>query len=343
MKMTRTAWTTLAALPLLAAMAPWVAGLAFAPAADTTVTRQHTFQLDFELGDISVVVDGQDFSEMIPGDFEATVDSKVEMRDTFVSSGGGRALELIRTFVSIEAEVEAMGESQEMDDADKMVGKSVRFQWNEDDGDYDVSYHECEGDEDDLDSLSADMDLSVLLPGREVAAGDTWTVPTDKLRTLLMLDKLTDSVPDDEMGQIVAAELFPQFDSMLESFKVSCEYKGEREVDGRSVGVIAVDLLGEGLVDLESVIVAAIESQNAGMDIDLSVNTAELTIGMTGKGELLWDLKAGLLRSFDLSADLEIGGSLSLDADAAGESHAMEGEVELLGRGSWKIRTQDGS
>ena len=96
MKM-RTPLLAIAALSLTAAATPWIDDLAFGPADDTKVVREHSFEADFELGDISIVVDGNDLSENVPGDFEASLETNLEVSDHFVSSGDGRALDLIRT------------------------------------------------------------------------------------------------------------------------------------------------------------------------------------------------------------------------------------------------------
>jgi hypothetical protein len=339
----RRAAPALLALPLLLAAAPIVAELGFQPSDGSKATRDYSIQFDFELGDLTVIADGQDMSEMMPGDFDGKGELKIQTQDHFVRSAGGRALELIRTFGTIDASMEAGGESQDMDGSDDLEGKSVRFLWNEQENDYDVAYHECEGDESDLQSVGADMDLSVLLPDRAVEVGDVWTVGADQITQVLLFGaNLEDDEAEDAMFQTVWAELEPQFDALAESVKLTCEYEGERDEAGVKVGVIGLDLVGEGEIDLEPVIRAVMESQELPVQVDLSFNAASLGLSMTGKGELLWNVQRGLLHAFDMGADVELAVDLDVGVDAEGESHEMQAEVELLGRGTWQVRTPAG-
>ncbi|HVS19323.1 MAG TPA: hypothetical protein VMT18_12030 [Planctomycetota bacterium] len=330
-------------LPVALAAAPWSSDLGFHPPDDSKVTREYSIQFDFELGDLTMIADGQDMSEMVPGDFEVTGELRLQVDDHFVRSGGGRALELIRTYAEIVANMEAAGESQDFEGADKLEGKTVRFLWNEDESDYDVAFHESEGDESALQAISADMDLSVLLPGKAVEVGDVWTVPAEEIGSVLMFGgDLDDQESGDEMGALMKRELGPQFDAMLADFKISCEYRGEREEGGVRVGVIGLTLAGEGELDLEPVILAAMEVQELPMEIDLSFNSALLEMSFEGKGELLWNLKNGMLHAFDMGADMEFAADINVAMDAGGESHEMQAEVEVLGRGTWKVRTPGG-
>lgn len=338
----RRAALALVSLPLLLAASPWIADLGFQPPEDSKVSRDYSIAFDVELGDVTVIADGQDMSEMVPGDFEGSGELKMQTQDHFVRSGGGRALELIRTFASFDGTFEAAGESQEMDDANELEGKTVRFLWNEEAGDYDVAYHESEGEESALEGIGADMDLSVLLPDKAVEVGDVWTVEAAKLGSVLLFGHEFKGPDDDEVSQVLANELEPQLLKVLEGFKIACEYKGEREEAGAKVGVIGVDMVGEGELDLEPVIRAVMDSQEMPVEVDLSFDAASLGISFSGKGELLWNVERGLLHAFDLGSDIELAVDLDMGVDAEGQSHEMQAEVELLGRGTWKVRTPAG-
>lgn len=326
-------------VPLVWAAAPLIAELGFQPPEDSKVTRDYSIAFDVELGDITVIADGQDMSEMVPSDFEGSGELKMQTQDHFVKAGGGRALELIRTFASFDGSFEAGGESEEMGDAGELEGKTVRFLWNEEAGDYDVAFHECEGEESTLEGIGADMDLSVLLPDKAVEVGDVWTVEAAKLGSVLLFGHEIEPPTDDPVGQALASELEPQLTKLLEGFKISCEYKGEREEEGVKLGVIAVDLVGEGELDLEPVIRAAMDSQELPVEVSLSFDSAALNVSVTGKGELLWNVERGLMHAFDLGSDVELGVDIDVGVDAEGETHEMQAEVELLGRGTWKVRT----
>lgn len=331
-------------LPLALAAAPWTADVGFRPPEDSKVTRDYAIDFDFELGDLTVIADGQDMSEMVPGDFEGSARLSMQTKDHFVLAGGGRALDLIRSYVSVEASMEAAGETQDLDESNDLEGKSVRFVWNEDEDDYDVSFHECEGEQSTLESLGADMDLSALLPDKAVSAGDVWSIPAEEFGEVLFFGANLGGDDDagDDMPEMLRQELEAQFDALIQEFKVSCEYQGERDEGGVQVGVIAVTLTGEGDLDLEPVVRAAMDAQELPIEVDISFDTATLSISFEGKGELLWNLERGVLHAFDMGADVELVADLDLGIDAEGESHEMQAEAELLGRGTWKVRTATG-
>jgi len=334
---TRLPLSALAASPLLLALAPVAADVSFRPADDSRVSRTYAIDLEFELGDLSVVVDGQDVSEMLPADFQGTTELVMKVTDHFVRSAGGRPLELIRSYEEMSGETSAMGESQSMDGFDALEGKQVRFVWDEDEEDYEVSFHESEGDLADLEGLSPDADLLALLPGREVAEGDTWTVDARELGSVFLFGSKMET-DDEEFDQMFESEIWPQLEAMLEDFSTTCEYKGEREEGGRKVGVVAVNMHGEGVLDLAALILSAAQIDAGEMQVDIDVEVAELTMSVDAKGELLWDLAGGHLRAFQLDADMEFSAEVAVTADVGGESHSADADAELSGRGTWKVR-----
>ena len=70
------------------------ADLGFQPAENHEVTRDYGIQIDFELGDLTVIADGQDMSEMVPGDFEGTGELRLMegAEATTILSPGRRSL-----------------------------------------------------------------------------------------------------------------------------------------------------------------------------------------------------------------------------------------------------------
>jgi hypothetical protein len=334
---TRISLSALVASPLLLTLAPSAADVSFRPVDDSKVTRTYSIDLEFELGDLSVVVDGQDVSEMVPADFEGTTELMMKVTDHFVRSAGGRPLELIRSYEEMNGEASAMGESQSMDGFDALEGKQVRFVWDEEDEDYTVSFHECEGDTSDLEGLTPDTDMLALLPGKEIAEGDTWTVDARELGSVILFGAKPES-DDAEFDQMFESEIWPQLEALLEDFTTTCEFKGEREEDGRKVGVVAVTMHGEGTLDLAALILQAAQIDAGEMQVDIDVEAADLNLVVDAKGELLWDLAGGHLHAFDLDADMEFSAEVAVTADVGGESHSADADAELSGRGTWKVR-----
>lgn len=338
--MNRSTLHALLAAPLLCALSPVADDLSFHPNDGTEVTRLYSIDIEYELGDLSVVIDGQDISEMIPSDVSGTAEIAMKLTESFVRSADGRPLELIRSFVEMSGEASSMGESEAIEEIDKLEGKRVRFVWNEEEGDYDVAFHESEGDEEELEGLSPDMDLRALLPGKAVAVGDTWTVDGKQLSSVLLLgDK--PHTGETEVDQLFETAIWPQLESLLEQFKITCEYQGERDVDGRKVGAVGVTMHGEGNLDLSELIRSMVQLQAQGMEVDIDVATAELAVKFDSKGELLWDLAAGHLRAYDMGCDADLAVEVSMTAGAQGQSQQIDADVELSASGTWKIAPVD--
>jgi hypothetical protein len=322
-------------------LSPVADDLSFRPSDGTEVTRLYSIDIEYELGDLSVVIDGQDISEMIPSDVSGTAQIAMKLTESFVRSADGRPLELIRSFEEMSGEASAMGESEAIEEIDKLEGKRVRFVWNEEEGDYDVDFHESEGDAEDLEGLTADMDLRALLPGKEVAVGDTWTVDGKQLSSVLMLgDK--PQTGESEVDQLFESAIWPQLETLLERFKITCEYQGEREVDGRKVGAVGVAMHGEGSLDLSELIRSMVQLQAQGMEVDIDVATADLAVKFDSKGEVLWDLAAGHLRAYDMGCDSDLALDVSMTAGVQGQSQEIDADVELSASGTWKIAPVDG-
>jgi hypothetical protein len=90
------------------------------------------------------------------------------------------------------------------------------------------------------------------------------------------------------------------------------------------------------------VVLAVLEAQEMPMEVDVSFDSARLNLTFDGKGELLWNLAGGVLHAFDMGADVELVADIDVAVDAGGESHEMQAEVELIGRGTWTVRTPAG-
>lgn len=340
--MSRSTLSALLAAPLLCALPPLADDVSFHPSDGSDVTRRYSVDLDFEMGDLSITADGQDISEMVPTD-QMNGGAKLAMKvtESFVRTVEGKPLELIRSFEEMSGEAGPEGNKEAIEDFDKLQGKRVRFLWNEDEGDYDVSYHESEGDEEELEGLLPDMDLRALLPGKAVSAGDTWSVDARQLSSVLLFGN-EPKLGEDEMDQVVQSALVPQLEALMDQFKTNCEYLGERVVDGHKVGAVAVTLHGEGSLDLSQLILEAVRMQAGENQVDIDVSTAKLNVTFDSKGELLWDLEQGHLRAFDMTGDADLSIEISASADVGGESHSGDFDADASLTGTWKVAPAEG-
>jgi hypothetical protein len=329
--------SALLAAPLLTALSPVADDLSFHPSDGSEVTRRYTIELDFELGDLSIVADGQDVSEMVPSDqMSGAAEIAMKVTESFVRSAEGRPLELIRYFEEMSGEAGPEGQAEAMEDIDKLEGKRVRFLWNEDEGAYDVTFHESEGDAEDLEGLTPDMDLRALLPGKEVSAGDTWSIDAKELHSVLLFGDKPES-GDEQFEELLKSSVWPQVQTLMDQFKTTCEYLGERDVDGRKVGAIAVTMHGEGRIDLSQFILEVFQMQVGEAQVDLDISKADVALTFDSKGELLWDLAGGHLRAFDMACDADVALEFSGSADVQGESHSADADAEFAVTGNWKV------
>jgi hypothetical protein len=331
--------------PLLLFVGPLADTVAFHPADGTSISKESEVHVTFELGDITAEVDGQDMSDNIPGDFDGALDIAMSWTDKYVAvdKEKQRPTDLIRTYDSLSGEydVSAAGESESGDikEIDALVDHSVRFKWNAEKSAYDISFHECSGDEKLLASQTDDLDLRAILPDKAVSEGDTWEVDGSKLGSMLFGKLDAAQIPDDNpMADVIRNEVLPQIEKLAKTFKVHCEYKGQREDGSSKLGVIAMRLEGGGTIDLANAIQSAIEAQAPeGVEFDLDIRSAALDTKLEGKGECLWNLAAGHVHA--ASSDVEFSATFDFDAsvDVQNEQHSMKANVELPGKIAWKL------
>jgi hypothetical protein len=225
-------------------------------------------------------------------------------------------------------------QSNDIPEFDALSGKSIKFVWDEEKGEYEKSFHDCDGEEKLLKTQQVDMDWRQMLPTKEVAVGDKWEAPTDFVRQILDGIKNGDMGDDDSgIGAILQDELFPQMEKLLNQFKTTCEYKGKRDEDGVDAGVIAIVIEGKGDLDLKAMIEAILEEQiPAGIEVEYDIKKAVLGLSMNGKGELLWNIASGHVLSLDQTADFTLDIGFDASFEAQGQSQSVEAQVEMPGK-----------
>ncbi len=331
---------------LLLAFQPVADKVEFHPADGTESTKSFTVGGSFEMGDLSMVVNGQDMSGMIPLDqMSGEFDASFSVVDQYVKTVDGKLLEFVRRFDKSSSEWDMGEESGSEEDWMEMDGKTVVFKWNEESKSYERSYKDGEGDEEKLEELGMNPDLldyRTLLPQKSVAKGDRWSVDPKGMGSALMFGLDFDALPSmgDEIEDAEALEMLeqlkPSFERMLESIKTECEYDGVREVDGVNVGVIKVRIAVDGSVDLAQTIEELARKQiPEGIEVDMSINTAKVGMTMKGEGELLWDVQRGLPHTFSLAGEMGLKFELDASVSAEGQEQAIEMSMEMTGDVNW--------
>ena len=346
----RTALATSAlALPLLVAFGARADKLAFGPEDGSTLDKSLSVDMSFYVEDLSMIVDGQDMGGMMMGELDEalTVNFLIEVTDEFVSSANGKHMELLRTFNTITAEGGTESEREEADGMDELEDETIRFKWNEEEGVYEKTYHESEGDEELLEELEVDMDFLALLPDGEVSAGDSWEMDSDGAISLFMPGGFPGSGAsegDDEASELFKQELEPQLEEAFGDFVVTCTYVGQREEGDATYGEISFEYEGEGAIDLSELFMSIIDLQAEGNDIEIDADiTAGLDLSFEGRGTLLWDQAAGTVHSYEMTSEMVLLADLTAAIDVMGQSQEIEASAELSGSGEWSLTTGDDS
>lgn len=338
MKLTYALSITAGGACLLAFTAP-ADEVEFRVADGATLTKTFVTSGEFALEDLVLTMNGEEVEPDMfgAGDFsldEATAEGTITMTvvDEYVSVEDGRPTVLHRTFEEINGSFETGDGESGDEDFEDMLGKTVRFEWDDSAGEYTVSTDDEDVDEDDLAMLAEDLDMRILLPGRAVSEGDSWKLGWEELNTLAMpgfdLEKAIERDADFEDMPFDVAE---QFDELFGDSGLTCTYEGMRDVDGVSVGVIALSSEFEGTLDLTDVLLTAMEESGdmEGMSPDLEV---VFDLSMEIEGELLWNPRAGHAHSMAFEAEFAVNivGSMYMDMQGMGEFD-MGGEAEMSG------------
>lgn len=249
--------------------------------------------------------------------------------DTYEKNADGRPARLVRHYKSID-------ESADIDHGDSdgaiimergdtpesaLIGRKVAFEWDADEGVYAKSFADDEEGEDGwLEDLHQDLDLRFLLPEREVEQGQRWEYGAEVLDALFnpcgQVNVQESQARDHDVPQGGIAISMPDPASLraydgLEG-KVKATYAGTRDVDGTRCAVIELTLKFEGLQDISDLLNE--QASASGMPVT-DYDVADLERVFEGKGELLWDLRAGVLYAYHLEVEQEVGVELEWLAD----------------------------
>jgi hypothetical protein len=332
----------------LLALSPAADPLDFHPADGSEANKHFALEGDFELDDLTMMVDGQDMTQMmgdqdVSGDFTALI----EIVDNYVKTVDGKPIELRREYVESSAEWSMVDDSGTNENLSDLDGETLVFKWNDEAKKYDVTYADGEGDPEKLTHEGIDLDYRTLLPGKEVAAGDRWTVERDGMVTALFfgleVSQIVEQMQSEDMPPEMAGmveEILPEFAKLFDNLKGECEYAGTRTEGETPVGAIKLTLKSEGTADLASALAAAIEAQVGEQGVEVSIGSAALTLTLEGQGELLWNTAAGRAHGFAFEGDAEIG--FDFDAsitDPGGQEHTAEMGATFVSHLKWTMTT----
>ena len=96
------------------------------------------------------------------------------------------------------------------------------------------------------------------------------------------------------------------------------------------MGVIAVVIQVDTAVDMSDYY-REIMGDLLPEGIEATINSMDNEINLEGKGELLWNLKAGHLHSFEFEADISLVSDTEMEMNFGGQSMSMEESSEASG------------
>ncbi|HTF90172.1 MAG TPA: hypothetical protein VK843_17285 [Planctomycetota bacterium] len=339
-------------LPLLAAA---LLGAARQPADDlsfhvksgTSLTRSFESRQEISLDDAEILLNGQPFPSGKRGGMTAIQGKALEIGDEFVEVENGAPRKLRRTFDKIESTGEQTTENP-MDSGDQtdtwhakseLAGKTVVFDWEEAKSQFKKSF-DPEGPDSKLaDGLVEDLDFRSLLPAKGKASEDeSWKIDVSAIQALflpggdLVLRPVEAPEGEDEDDEPVGL----LSESPTEAFKgltgeVEATYKGTREVDGVSCGVIALEFKVSATRELPGR-----QPKAKGKDSELQVERLKAFLSLEGEGELIWDLSGGYARSFNASA--KIKNQLEIPMKVANGDKTMDITRKMQMSGSYELK-----
>jgi hypothetical protein len=312
--------------------------IAFRPASGSSVSKELAIDVELGLDEVSMSMNGQELPPEMLGqaaDQKLLVNLVMEVTEKYVSAKEGRPIELLRTFDDLSANLEFGGESETTEGADELKGKTVRFAWNDDEKRYDKSWHESTGDDEDLESLSEDMDLRVLLPTKSVSEGDTWEAAGVDLAPLFMPGGFANGgEEDDEESAAIEEEVVAQLESFVKEFKVTCKYAGMREDGDVKAAEITFVFEGAPKLDMGAIIERVAAAQGDAPEADVS---AIVGASFKGEGTLLWNTAAGHVHAFEMQSALELDVDISADVNEEGQAFKVEIGAAASGQVTWKM------
>jgi hypothetical protein len=348
--------STLAVPALLAFSGNQAATIEFAPKAGSSLTKTIVATTSMEMDDMAMTMNGEP-SPMMP-DIEMSMEvvNTTTVTDEYVALGDGMPKKLARTFDAVGSELEMdvvinmMGEEEAQSPngsgTSELEGSTVVFTWNDDDGEYELSFPEGEeGDAELLEGLTEDMDFRALLPDGELSEGESYDIDLAGLVDVmapggdLKIEMEVDGADGAAMGPDPAMMSdFRQFFEDVVEGSATGKFVEMREVDGVNVAVIELEMEVTASADMADMAADVMGGEE--LPAEMSIDRLDLNMSMEGTGELLWNVAAGHVHGLSLQADLEVGMDMAMGMDMGGQSMDLGMEMAMSGTIKTEVTTQ---
>ncbi|MCZ6598559.1 MAG: hypothetical protein O7B99_13030 [Planctomycetota bacterium] len=296
MKLRRLALLAAVSLPLASFLLP-ADEVEFRPSEGTKVSRSIDITIDVVIDEAVTYMNGEEQDIGLTGEEGATLTLSIAVTDEFAAMDDGRPTDLLRTFDEISGSVEAQPDDVYKEGSlDDVEGSTVRFKWDEEEGEYIVTFEDGGGDEEILDVLAIDMDYQALLPDGAVSEDDEWEVAGRDVFSILIPGIDIGNLDEARMrGEEIPAEILDALDEFLSGVSLTCTYQGTSISDDVEVGEIAISGEISGAIDIDP---SAFDDSG-----NLDDGEVSITMAMDVEGTLLWNLAGGHFHSFELKGD----------------------------------------
>ncbi len=327
----------------------------FRAAEGLSLRRDFTSVTHLTLDDMEITQNGQPLPMEIQMDMQMDMRMTLGITDLYGAIGSGRPARLVRSFDELGQQSQFSIKSDQIPggNQDKSIGaeselegKKVGFAWDEESSAYKTSFEGGEGDEDLLEELEEDMDMRFLLPGKEVAEGDSWELDVKKLRLLLSPGGNLKFKPSDEdmgdmsgmQGMDSMSDFSGMFDDLVQG-TATAEYRGQREIDGVDCGVIVLKLDVSASADLTEQVGEMAQKLPEGMG-EMEIERMDLEVEVEGEGTVYWDLAAGVPHSYELPGKLGMTMDMGFAISMGEQSMKIEQHLELSGSFTHELKIQ---
>jgi hypothetical protein len=315
--------------------------LGFHPTGSLILTKTFSERSTFGLDSMDQTVNGEPLVEEFP-EVEGLSTRELVLTDELRAVGDGRVDELLRTYETISAATEigltvnGMDESRRVESGSELEETAVLFKWNAEEESYDRSFEEGEtGDAEMLARLDADLEFTGLLPPGEVGEGDTWDVPAQALRALLVPGGDLSLVPLElEEGGLLLDDRMLLVASLLSvgggadsiEGEVKATYRGVEEAGGRKLARIELAMDVVLAADHTARLLRSAEEVDFEDPGELASRTE-----IDGEVQVTWDLAGGHVAGVSTDADVALTFEILYEEGIEDFTFEIEGTFELSG------------
>lgn len=292
--------------------------LSFHVPSGSVLARSFESRQEVSQDEVEMLLNGQPIPAGTNNGMTLIQTQSLELLDEFTTVEGSQPKTLKRSFQKIASSgeqstknpMDAGAQEDTQKAGSELEGKTVVFEWDGAKSQFKKSFAPQGPEEKLLSGLVEDVDFRGFLPATGKASPeDSWQVDVAAMSSLFLPGGNLSLRPvespegardggDMNMFEGNPAEAF----SGLEG-EVKATYKGSRNVEGISCGVVALDFKVHSTKDLTDKLPKP--GDGSGPMGEVHVDHVKAFLALEGEGELIWDLGLGCARTFSMSAKIK--------------------------------------